>query len=169
MKVFQPSSAELDRGAWLSSRLTAQSMHNSAAVRRDALERWRRARSRALGEEAAGAVGAAGLPPHRWEKRLQPRSRRQHRQRQPTWTSALMRTIERPPRPTIRCGAVGKSPSSCAGRGSDVSPVSMVGRIPTKLDGERRRHAGTDASSQTRSTPACASWASATPSACPRA
>ena len=44
MKVFSLQ-APIYRGAWLSSRLTAQTSQ-LAAVRRDALERWRRARSR---------------------------------------------------------------------------------------------------------------------------
>ena len=47
MKVFSLQ-APIYRGAWLSSRLTAQTSQ-LAAVRRDALERWRRARSRGLG------------------------------------------------------------------------------------------------------------------------
>ena len=94
MKVFSLQ-ARIYRGAWLSSRLTAQTSQ-LAAVRRDALERWRRARSRGLSaEEAARAVGASRASLYRWEKRLEPRSRRPHRQRQPTWTSALMRKIER--------------------------------------------------------------------------
>ena len=45
MKVFSLQ-APIYRGAWLSSRLTAQTSQ-LGAVRRDALERWRRARSRA--------------------------------------------------------------------------------------------------------------------------
>ena len=87
--------APVYRGASLSSRLTAQTSQ-LAAISRDALERWRRARSRGLSaEEAARAVGASRASLYRWEKRLEPRSRRPHRQRQPTWTSALMRKIER--------------------------------------------------------------------------
>src|SRR6188474_3520161 len=50
MKVFSLQ-APIYRGAWLSSRLTAQTSQ-LAAVRRDALERWRRARSRGLSAEA---------------------------------------------------------------------------------------------------------------------
>src|SRR5829696_6723466 len=56
MKVFSLQ-APIYRGAFLSSRLTAQTSQ-LAAVRRDALERWRRARSRGLSaEEAARAIG----------------------------------------------------------------------------------------------------------------
>ena len=130
MKVFSLQ-APIYRGAWLSSRLTAQTSQ-LAAVRRDALERWRRARSRGLSaEEAARAVGASRASLYRWEKRLEPRSRRPHRQRQPTWTSALMRKIER-----LRADHPmwGKRKLAVLLRreGIDVS-VSMVGRILTKL------------------------------------
>ena len=130
MKVFSLQ-APIYRGAWLSSRLTAQTSQ-LAAVRRDALERWRRARSRGLSaEEAARAVGASRDSLYRWEKRLEPRSRRPHRQRQPTWTSALMRKIER-----LRADHPmwGKRKLAVLLRreGIDVS-VSMVGRILTKL------------------------------------
>jgi hypothetical protein len=56
------------RGASLSSRLTAQTSQ-LAAIRRDALERWRRVRSRGLSaEEAARAVGTSrGASLYRWE------------------------------------------------------------------------------------------------------
>src|SRR5215208_4594326 len=90
MKVFSLQ-APIYRGAFLSSRLTAQTSQ-LAAVRR---------------------------------------SRRPHRQRQPTWTSALMRKIER-----LRADHPmwGKRKLAVLLRreGIDVS-VSMVGRILTKL------------------------------------
>src|SRR3954469_1235144 len=159
MKVFGLP-APVYRGASLSSRLTAQTSQ-LAAVRRDALarwrrarprgpsaaagraplERWRRARARGLSAEGrARAVGASRASLYRWEKRLEPRSRRPHRQRQPTWTSALMRKIER-----LRADHPmwGKRKLAVLLRreGIDVS-VSMVGRM-----GEGRRHARADASS----------------------
>src|SRR3954454_10867868 len=59
MKVFSLQ-APIYRGAWLSSRLTAQTSQ-LAAVRRDAIERWRRARSRGLSAEEAGRAGRAAL------------------------------------------------------------------------------------------------------------
>src|SRR4051812_13857549 len=130
MKVFGLQ-APIYRGAWLSSRLTAQTSQ-LAAVRRDALERWRRARSRGLSaEEAARAVGASRASLYRWEKRLEPRSRRPHRQRQPTWTSALMRKIERL-RADHQMWGKRKLAVLLRREGIDVS-VSMVGRILTKL------------------------------------
>jgi hypothetical protein len=57
MKVFRLQ-APIYRGAWLSSRLTAQTSQ-LAAVRRDALERWRRARSRGLSAEEAARAEAS--------------------------------------------------------------------------------------------------------------
>src|SRR3954453_20817406 len=130
MKVFSLQ-APIYRGASLSSRLTAQTSQ-LAAVRRDALERWRRARSRGLSaEEAARAGGASRASLYRWEKRLEPRSRRPHRQRQPTWASALMRKIER-----LRADhpVWGQRKLAVLLRREviDVS-VSMVGRILMKL------------------------------------
>ena len=59
MKVFSLQ-APIYRGAWLSSRLTAQTSQ-LAAVRRDALERWRRARSRGLSAEEAARAVRTGL------------------------------------------------------------------------------------------------------------
>src|SRR3954470_23702092 len=59
MKVFGLP-APMYRGASLSSPLTAQTSQ-LAAVRRDALERWRRARSRGLSGEG-GARRRAGRP-----------------------------------------------------------------------------------------------------------
>ena len=165
MKVFSLQ-APIYRGAWLSSRLTAQTSQ-LAAVRRDALERWRRARSHGLSaEEAARAVGASRASLYRWEKRLEPRSRRPHRQRQPTWTSALMRKIER-----LRADHPmwGKRKLAVLLRreGIDVS-VSMVGRILTKLMARgSSRPCRCFVANPVHA--ACASWASATLSACPRA
>src|SRR3954465_7507764 len=130
MKVFRLQ-APIYRGASLASPRGAHPTQRGP-VRRDALERWRRARSRGLSaEEAARAVGASRASLYRWEKRLEPRSRRPHRQRQPTWTSALMRKIER-----LRADHPmwGKRRLAVPLRreGIDVS-VSMVGRILTKL------------------------------------
>ena len=130
MKVFGLQ-APVYRGAALSSRLTAKTS-DIAAVRRDALERWRQARSCGLSaEEAARAVGVSRASLYRWEKRLEPRSRKPHRQRRPTWTSALVRKIEalRDDHPMW-----GKRKLAVLLRreGIEVS-VSMVGRILTKL------------------------------------
>src|SRR4051794_17066553 len=130
MKVFGLQ-APVYRGAALSSRLTAKTS-DIAAVRRDALARWRRARSRGLSaDEAAGAVGVSRASLYRWEKRLEPRSRRPHRQRQPTWTRALRRKIERL-RARHPMGGKRQLAGLLRREGIAVS-VSMVGRILTKL------------------------------------
>src|SRR5215218_92632 len=88
-----------------------------------------RAGSRPRRQPAPSGASRALL--YRWEKRLEPRSRRPHRQRQPSWTSALMRKIKR-----LRADHPmwGKRKLAVLLRreGIDVS-VSMVGRILTKL------------------------------------
>ncbi len=65
------------------------------------------------------------------EKGLEPRSRRPHRQRQPTWTSALVRKIEQ-----LRADHPmwGKRKLAVLLRREGVAvSVSTVGRILTKL------------------------------------
>ena len=81
------------RGAALASRLTAKTS-DIAAVRRDAAARWRRARDNRLSaEETARAVGASRAILYRWQKRLEPRSRRPYRLRRPMF--ALLRSTEK--------------------------------------------------------------------------
>jgi len=130
MKVFGLQ-APVYRGAALASRLTAKTP-SIAAVRRDALARWHQARSHGLtAEEAAKAVGASRASLYRWAARLEPRSRRPHRQPRPSWTSALVRRIEhlRADHPMW-----GKRKLAVLLRREGIAvSVSMVGRILTKL------------------------------------
>src|SRR5918912_299697 len=94
MKVFGLQ-APVYRAAGLASRLTAKTS-DIAAGRRDAIARWLRARDNGLSaEEAARAVGVGRATLYRWQNRLEPRSRRPHRLRQPTFTSAVVRAVER--------------------------------------------------------------------------
>jgi transposase InsO family protein len=126
MKVFGLQ-APVYRGAALASRLTAKTS-DIAAVRRDALARWQRARANGLSaEEAARAVGASRATLYRWHKRLEPRSRRPHRLRQPTATGALVRAVERL-RAEHPMWGKRKIAALLRREGIDVS-VSMVGRI----------------------------------------
>lgn len=130
MKVFGLQ-APVYRGAGLASRLTAKTS-DIAAGRRDAIARWQRARRNGLSaEEAARAVGVGRATLFRWQKRLEPRSRRPHRTRRPTYSSALVRSVERlraeHPMWGKRKIAVLLRREGCA-----VS-VSMVGRILRKL------------------------------------
>lgn len=94
MQVFGLQAA-VYRGASWASRLAAKTS-DIAAVRRDALRRFERARRDGLtAEQAARAVGVSRASLHRWSKRLEPRSRRPLRMRVRTWTSALVRATER--------------------------------------------------------------------------
>jgi transposase InsO family protein len=94
MKVFGLQ-APVYRGAALASRLTAKTS-SIAAVRRDALVRFERARRDGLSaEQAARAVGVSRSSLHRWQTRLEPKSRRPRRPRAKTWTSALVAAVER--------------------------------------------------------------------------
>jgi hypothetical protein len=65
-------------------------------IRNDALERWRLLMGRGLSAAvAAKGVGIARATLYRWQKRIEPKSRRPHRVRRPTWTGALVQTVER--------------------------------------------------------------------------
>lgn len=85
------------RTAGLASRLiAAKAPDREAAIRRDLLERWDRARSCGLsGEEAAKAVGASRASLYRWRQRPEPGSRRPHRLRARTWSPTLVSATER--------------------------------------------------------------------------
>jgi len=84
------------RNAAAASRLAAKAL-SSEAVRRDALvKRWRRAILDGLStQQAARAVGASRASLYRWEKRLEPQSRRPRRVRAKSWTLALVAAVER--------------------------------------------------------------------------
>lgn len=83
------------RSGKLSSRIAAQSPDNEAAIRREAVARWRRAMADGLSaERAAKAVGHSRASLYRWEKQPQLRSRRPRRVRAKTWTNLLVRAIE---------------------------------------------------------------------------
>ena len=94
MQVFGLQGA-VYRGASLASRLAAQTTDIGAA-RREVLRRYERARRDGLSAAAAArAVGVGRASLHRWSKRLEPRSRRPLRMRLKTWTSRLVRAVER--------------------------------------------------------------------------
>ena len=84
------------RNAMVGSRLIgAEPDDSAAAIRRDALMRWQRAR--ALGLSAADAAEAVGVPRatlYRWAKRPEPGSRRRKRLRRPNWPPALVDAVE---------------------------------------------------------------------------
>ena len=65
-------------------------------VIRNAVARWRRAMADGLASDrAARAVGEARANLYRWEKRLEPRSRRPARLRKPVRPPGLVEAIER--------------------------------------------------------------------------
>lgn len=84
------------RNATVGSRLIGAEPHASAAaIRRDALIRWQRARARGLSAaDAAEAVGVPRATLYRWAKRPEPGSRRPHRLRRPNWPPALVEAVE---------------------------------------------------------------------------
>jgi putative transposase len=84
------------RLARLASRIAAPPPTSEAAIRDDALRRWREARAAGLTAlQAARAVGVSRASLYRWARRLEPRSRRPHRLRRPTTTPALREAVER--------------------------------------------------------------------------
>src|SRR5450432_1653750 len=130
MQVFGLQ-AGVYRGARLASRLAAQTPH-IAAVRRDALRRFDQARRDGLtAERAAKAVGASRASLHRWSKRVEPKSRRPHRVRLKTWTSALVREVEAL-RGDFPMWGKAKLGPLLRGQGWDVSDAT-VGRILKSL------------------------------------
>jgi putative transposase len=94
MKVFGLQGS-VYRIARVASRLTAKTSP-IAAGRRDALQRFDRARRDGLtAAQAASAVGASRASLYRWQKRPEPRSRRPRRVRAKTWSPALVQAVER--------------------------------------------------------------------------
>jgi putative transposase len=146
------------RGASWASRLAAQTS-GIGAVRRDTLQRSVQARRDGLtAEQAARAVGSSRASLHRWSKRLEPKSRRPHRVRPKTWTSELVRAVERlrddypmwgkaKLGPLLRAegfevsnSTVGRILKSLMERGR-VQPVARLRKSPAVRRAWRRRHA----------------------------
>jgi len=79
----------------LASRIAARSSSKEAALRGDAVSRWREGmRSGLSALAAARIVGVPRATLYRWEKRLEPRSCRPHRLRRPAWSPALVQAVE---------------------------------------------------------------------------
>jgi putative transposase len=93
MQVFGQPSHGIRNGRAASRLLAAKTPNIEAERRRDAVARWRRAMADGLtSESAARAVGEARANLYRWEKRLDPRSRRPARRRKP---NGLVDAVER--------------------------------------------------------------------------
>lgn len=94
MQVFGLPRHTIRSGA-LASRIAAKSSSNEAAIRRDAVRRWRQAMAQGL--SAAAAAEIVGYPRstlYRWEKAPEPKSRRPHHLRKPAWPPVLVQAIE---------------------------------------------------------------------------
>jgi hypothetical protein len=85
----------VSRTGALASRIAATASSKEAAMRRELVCRWRQAMREGLtAAQAAQAVGASRASLFRWEKQPQPKSRRPHRLRRPTWPPALVQAVE---------------------------------------------------------------------------
>jgi len=149
------------RSGRVASRLIdAKTANIEAAVRGDALQRWRSAMAKGLSaEDAARAVGHPRSTLYRWQKRLVPGSRRPHRCRRKSWSPDLVRAVERlrldfpmwgkaTLGPLLRAqgfavsdSTVGRILAHLVGRGA-VEPVpTLRHRLRTRRAKPRRPHA----------------------------
>jgi putative transposase len=95
MQVFGLPGHVIRNGRRASRLIGAKTPNIAAAIRRDALARWRRAMAKGLtADEAARIVGVPRSTLYRWEKAPEPKSRRPHRPRKPAWSSALVKAVE---------------------------------------------------------------------------
>jgi transposase InsO family protein len=94
MQVFGLPRHVIRAGA-LASRIAAKSLGHEAAIREDAVRRWKSARAAGLSaDEAARAVGVSRATLYRWAKRAEPQSRRPRQLRRPQWSPALAQAVE---------------------------------------------------------------------------
>lgn len=94
MQVFGLPRHVIRAGA-LASRIAAKSLDHEAAIREDAVRRWKSARAAGLSaDEAARAVGVSRATLYRWAKRPEPQSRRPRQLRRPQWSPALAQAVE---------------------------------------------------------------------------
>jgi transposase InsO family protein len=95
MQVFGLPGHLIRNGRCASRLIGAETPNIPAAIRRDALARWRRARASGLtADAAADIIGVPRATLYRWEKQLEPKSRRPHRLRKPAWSPALVKAVE---------------------------------------------------------------------------
>jgi|RhiMethySRZTD1v2_1073278.scaffolds.fasta_scaffold430064_1 transposase InsO family protein len=95
MQVFGLPGHLIRNGGAASRLIAAKTSNIAAAIRRDAVARWRSAMAKGLsGEDAAKAVGHPRSTLYRWQKTPEPKSRRPHRPRKPAWPPALVKAVE---------------------------------------------------------------------------
>jgi putative transposase len=96
MQVFGLPGHVIRSGRAASRLITARPPSGAASIRRDALARWRGAMAKGLlAEDAATAVAVPRSTLYRWERQLEPRSKRPRRLRAKTWTPKLVQAVER--------------------------------------------------------------------------
>jgi putative transposase len=95
MQVFGLPGHVICNGRAASRLIDAERTNIAAAIRRDAVARWRQAMTKGLSaEDAAKAVGHPRSTLYRWTKQPAPKSRRPHRLRRRAWSSALVQAVE---------------------------------------------------------------------------
>lgn len=116
----------------MSRLIGANAADEEAAIRRDAVRRWREAIRNGLSVTAAAkAVGVPCATLYRWEIQPEPRSCRPHRLRQPRWSPPLVEAVEQLRLDNPMWGKR-KLAVLFAREGFTVS-VSAVGRILARL------------------------------------
>jgi transposase InsO family protein len=144
MQVFGLPGHVIRNGRYASRLIDAETQNIAAAIRHDAVLRWRQAIAKGLTAQAAAAiVGVPRSTLYRWEKRPQPKSRRPHWPRRPAWSSAVVQAVEefRADNPmwgkrklavlvrrqdfAVSVSTVGRILNSLVARGA-VSPVPML-------------------------------------------
>ncbi len=132
MQVFDLPEQIIRNGQVASRLLAAKTTDIEAARRRYAVARWRRAMADGLtAEQAARAVGIARANLYRWEQRAEPRSRRPHALRQPTWPRALVIAVEKLRADNPMWGK--RKLAALLRRQGCTASISTIGRILKKL------------------------------------
>jgi transposase InsO family protein len=95
MQVFGLPGHLIRNGGAASRLIDAKTPNIAAAIRRDAVARWRSAMAKGLSAaDAAKIVAHPRSTLYRWEKEPEPKSRRPHRPRKATWPPALVQAVE---------------------------------------------------------------------------
>jgi putative transposase len=132
MQVFGLPGHVMRNGRAASRLIDAKPPNIAAAMRRDAVGRWRRAMAKGLSaEDAANAVGHPRSTLYRWEKDPEPKSRRPQRPRQPLWAPALVEAVEALRADNPMWGK--RKIAVLLGREGVATSVSTVGRILRRL------------------------------------
>lgn len=132
MQVFGLPGHVIRNGRRASRLIDAETQNIAAAIRRDAVTRWRQAIAKGLSaEDAAKAVGHPRSTLYRWEKEPQPKSRRPHRLRKPTWSPALVQAVEELRADNPMWGK--RKLAWLLRREGVVVSISMIGRILSSL------------------------------------